>query len=156
MSFSTQNADSLSDAITYATGHGVLCIASTDNTDDNTAVYPAAYNGTGQQVIGVGSVDSMTGLFKSSFSGYGHPSVDLYAPGENLVAAYPGNHFALASGTSFSSALVSGAAATLISKRPGDTLQHYASALISNGPQVWNPADGTHSLNVKAAFKNLQ
>jgi subtilisin family serine protease len=156
MSFSTQNVDSLSDAITYATGQGVLCVASTDNTDDNTAVYPAAYNGTGQQVIGVGSVDSVFGLFKSGFSGYGHPSVDLYAPGENLVAAYPGNHFALASGTSFSSALVSGAAATLISKRPGDTLQNYASALTSSGPQVWNPADGTHSLNVKAAFKNLQ
>jgi len=50
-------------------------------------------------VIGVGSVDSVFGLFKSGFSGYGHPSVDLYAPGENLVAAYPGNHFALASGT---------------------------------------------------------
>ena len=40
--------------------------------------------------------------------------------------------------------------------RPGDTLQNYASALTSSGPQVWNPADGTHSLNVKAAFKNLQ
>jgi hypothetical protein len=156
MSFSTQDVASLSDAITYATGHGVLCVASTDNTDDNTAVYPAAYNGTGQQVIGVGSVDSVTGLFKSGFSGYGHPSVDLYAPGENLVAAFPGNHFALASGTSFSSALVSGAAATLIAKRPGDTLQNYASALTNNGPQVWNPADGTHSLNVKIALKNLR
>jgi subtilisin family serine protease len=131
-------------------------VASTDNTNSNAAVYPAAYNGQGQQVIGVGSVDSMTGLFKSSFSGYGQPSVDLYAPGENLVAAFPGNHFALASGTSFSSALVSGAAATLISKRPGDTLQNYSSALTGSGPQVWNPADGTHSLNVKTALKNLQ
>jgi subtilisin family serine protease len=156
MSFSTQDDATLSDAITAATTAGVLCVASTDNTDDNTAVYPAAYNGPCQQVIGVGSVDSVTGLFKSSFSGYGHPSVDLYAPGENLVAAFPGNHFALASGTSFSSALVSGAAATLISKRPGDTLQNYASALTNNGPQVWNPADGTHSLNVKTALKNLQ
>ena len=133
-----------------------MCVASTDNTDSNAAVYPAAYNGPGQQVIGVGSVDSMTGLFKSSFSGYGQPSVDLYAPGENLVAAFPGNHFALASGTSFSSALVSGAAATLIAKKPGDTLQNYASALINDGPQVWSPADGTHRLNLNAALKNLQ
>jgi subtilisin family serine protease len=156
MSFSTQSDPTLSDAITAATAAGVLCVASTDNTNSNAAVYPAAYNGPGQQVIGVGSVDSMTGLFKSSFSGYGQPSVDLYAPGENLVAAFPGNHFALASGTSFSSALVSGAAATLISKRPGDTLQNYSSALTGSGPQVWNPADGTHRLSVSAALKNLK
>ncbi len=156
MSFSTQDDDSLSDAIEWATAKGVVCVASADNTNSNAAVYPAAYNGPGQQVIGVGSVDSMTGLFKSSFSEYGQPSVDLYAPGENLVAAFPGNHFALASGTSFSSALVSGAAATLISKKPGDTLQNYVSALTNNGPQVWSPADGTHRLNLNAALKNLQ
>jgi subtilisin family serine protease len=153
MSFSTQDDPTLADAVAFAAGQGVVCVASADNTDSNTAVYPAAYNG---KVIGVGSVDSVTGLFKSSFSEYGQPSVDLYAPGENVIAAFPGNHFALASGTSFSSALVSGAAATLISQKPGDSLQNYASALINNGPQVWNPADGTHRLNVKAASKNLQ
>ena len=156
MSFSTQDDPTLADAITVATAAGVLCVASADNTNSNTAVYPAAYNGPGQQVIGVGSVDSWTGLFKSSFSEYGKPSVDLYAPGENLIAAFPGNHFALASGTSFSTAMVSGAAATLISQRPHDTLQNYASALINDGPLVWNPADGTHRLSVPAALRNLK
>jgi subtilisin family serine protease len=156
MSFSTQEDPNLAEAIEMANLKGVVCVAATDNTDSNAAVYPAAYNGPGQRVIGVGSVDATTGLFKSSFSGYGQPSVDLYAPGENLIAAYPGNHFALASGTSFSTAMVSGAAATLIGQRPGDTVQNYAGALINDGPLVWNPADGTHSLNVPAALKNLQ
>jgi len=156
MSFSTQDDPSLEDAIETAAAKGVLCVASADNTNNNAAVYPAAYNDKDQQVIGVGSVDSMTGLFKSSFSEFGQPSVDLYAPGENLVAAFPGNHFALVSGTSFSSALVSGAAATLISKKPVDSLQNYSNALTGNGPLVWNPADGTHSLNLTTALRNLQ
>ena len=142
MSFSTEDDPALAEAVETANQHGVVCVASTDNTDSSAAVYPASYTG---QVIGVGSVDSTSGMFKSSFSGYGKPSVDLYAPGENLIAAYPGNHFALASGTSFSTAMVSGAAATLIAQRPGDSVQNYAEdALINNGPLVAHPADGTH------------
>lgn len=154
MSFSTQDDPNLAEAVNYATSHGVLCVASADNTNSNAAVYPAAYSGAG--VIGVGSVDSVTGLFKSSFSEYGKPSVDMYAPGESVIAAYPGNHFAIASGTSFSSALVSGAAATLISQRPNNSLQSYGNALTNNGPQVWNPADGTHRLNVVQDLQNLR
>ncbi|MGO9242457.1 MAG: S8 family peptidase [Bryobacteraceae bacterium] len=156
MSFSTEDDPTLAEAVETANQHGVVCVASADNLDSSAAVYPAAYSGPGQRVIGVGSVDSTTGMFKSSFSGYGKPSVDLYAPGENLIAAYPGNHFALASGTSFSTAMVSGAAATLVAQRTGDSVQNYASALINNGPLVEHPADGTHSLNVPAALKNLQ
>jgi len=51
----------------------------------------------------------------SSFSNYGSDVVSIAAPGEALVTTYPGNHYAAAWGTSFSSALVAGTTAELLS-----------------------------------------
>jgi subtilisin family serine protease len=51
----------------------------------------------------------------SSFSNYGPDIVSVAAPGEALVTTYPGNHYAAAWGTSFSSALVAGTTADLLS-----------------------------------------
>lgn len=153
MSFDVStSSDVLSNAIDYANAHGVVCVASAANTGSNTAVYPAAYNG---KVIGVGSVDSLTGYFRSSFSGYGQPNVDVYAPGEAMIAAFPGNHYAVVSGTSFSTALASGAAATLLSGK-STSISAYQSAITSTGPTVLFPYDGTKRLDLKAALKGLK
>jgi subtilisin family serine protease len=155
MSFDLNTSDpTLSDAITAATTAGVICIASTENVSSNAAVYPAAYNAPGQSVIGVGSVDSLTGLFRSSFSGYGAPSVDVYAPGESLIAAYPGNHFAVASGTSFATALASGVAAVVESTK-NSGLGNYVNAITNTGTPVLFPYDGTKVVNAKNALKGL-
>lgn len=147
--------DALADAIETATAKGVVCVASVGNDGSNAAVYPAAFNDSDQSVIGVGSVDSMTGLFRSGFSGYGSPSVDVYAPGENLIAAYPGNHYAVVSGTSFSTALASGAAAVVESTKTS-TVFGYANALAKSGSTVLFPYDGTKVVNAKAALKTIQ
>jgi hypothetical protein len=155
MSFDLNTSDpALSDAMAAATQAGVICIASTENVSSNAAVYPAAYNSPSQPVIGVGSVDSVTGLFRSSFSGYGAPSVDVYAPGENLIAAYPGNHFAVASGTSFSTALASGVAAVVESSKTS-VLANYVTALTNSGSPVLFPYDGTKVVNAKSALKTI-
>jgi subtilisin family serine protease len=155
MSFDLTASDpTLSDAIAVATQAGVICIASTQNVSSNAAVYPAAYNTPALPVIGVGSVDSLTGLFRSSFSGYGAPSVDVYAPGENLIAAYPGNHFAVASGTSFATALASGVAAVVESTK-NSVLGNYVNAITNSGTPVLFPYDGTKVVNAKSALKGL-
>ncbi len=157
MSFDLDASDpALSDAIAYATSKGIICVASTGNVASNAAVYPAAYNSPTQPVIGVGSVDGMTGLFRSGFSGYGAPSVDVYAPGENLIAAYPGNHYAVVSGTSFSTALTSGAAAVIESSKKNSVLANYVNAITKTGTPVLFPYDGTKVVNVKAALKSIQ
>ncbi len=156
MSFDVDSGnDALGDAIAFATAQGVICVASTGNDGSNAMVFPAAYNSPTQSVIGVGSVDSMTGLFRSGFSGYGSPSVDVYAPGESLIAAYPGNHYAVVSGTSFSTALVSGVAAVVESTK-NDSLGDYVSALTKSGSPVLFPYDGTKVVNAKSAIKNIQ
>ena len=87
----------------------MICIASAGNDSQATLVYPAAYG----NVIGVGSVDQQNQL--SSFSNFGSDIVTVAAPGEALITTYPGNHYAAAWGTSFSSAVVAGVAADLLS-----------------------------------------
>ena len=110
MSFElSQISDALLRAVNYATRKGVICIASAGNDSQQSLVYPAAFG----NVIGVGSVDQQNQL--SGFSNSGADIVTLAAPGEALITTYPGNHYAAVWGTSFSSALVSGATADLLS-----------------------------------------
>jgi len=110
MSFElTQISDAMLKALNYATRKGVICVASAGNDSQTALVYPAAYG----NVIGVGSVDQQNQ--RSNFSNYGPDIVTVAAPGEALVTTYPGNHYAAAWGTSFSSALVAGTAADLLS-----------------------------------------
>ena len=110
MSFElSQISDALLRAVNYATRKGVICIASAGNDSQQSLVYPAAFG----NVIGVGSVDQQNQL--SGFSNSGADIVTLAAPGEALITTYPGNHYAAVWGTSFSSAVVSGATADLLS-----------------------------------------
>ena len=110
MSFElSQISDALLRAVNYATRKGVICIASAGNDSQQALVYPAAYG----NVIAVGSVNQQSQM--SSFSNYGSDVVSIAAPGEALVTTYPGNHYAAAWGTSFSSAVVAGTTADLLS-----------------------------------------
>jgi thermitase len=106
MSFSVVTNDpKLQSAIQDAASKGVICVASSGNDGAVSAVYPAAY----PTVIGVGSVNNYD--LRSVFSNYGSMGARTSAPGEALITTYPGNNYAGVWGTSFSTALVSGAAA---------------------------------------------
>ena len=110
MSFElTQISDALLKAVNYADRNGVICVASAGNEGMNRLVYPAAYG----NVISVGSVDQQSK--QSSFTNFGSDLVRIAAPGEALVTTYPGNHYAAAWGTSFSSAIVAGVIVDLLS-----------------------------------------
>jgi len=140
-------------AILAARARGVTIVASAGNVPQNLVAYPAAY----PDVACVASSDAF-GQFSQSFSTFG-PTVDFCAPGETLYlgspaapepaegreiigiigedAAQPGTPlYATASGTSFSAAWTSGAAALVRSGRPewpGTAIppQSIASAIIS-------------------------
>ncbi len=114
MSFSlAQFSDELMRAVNYAARHGVICVASAGNDSRKVLVYPAALG----NVVGVGS--TTLDDHRSAFSNYGADLVTVAAPGEALITTYPGNHYAQVWGTSFSSGLVSGAAALLVSLNTG-------------------------------------
>ncbi len=98
----------MNDAINYATRNGVVCVASVGNDEKTTLMYPAAFG----NVIGVACVNTQDQ--PSALTNSGADMVAVAAPGENLVTTYPGDHYASVSGTSFSAALVSGAADVLM------------------------------------------
>ena len=126
MSFSSPtDSPSIVTAMQYAWSHNVICVASGGNDGRRLTVYPAADRG----VIGVGSTNASDR--RSSFSNYGAPSVRMAAPGEALITTYPGNNYAGVWGTSFSTALTSGAVALLAQldyrvrpEKVSDALEH--------------------------------
>ena len=129
-------------ALWYANMKGAICVAAAGNTDSSTAVFPAGYNMT----LGIASTstDPVPDL-QSAFTNYGS-WVNMAAPGEAIRTTYPGNHYAVAWGTSFSAPFVSGTVA-LLHQFYGPLTQDSASAALSNA--VWiNPNLGWGRLNV--------
>jgi subtilisin family serine protease/sugar lactone lactonase YvrE len=105
-------SQALKDAIDAATGAGQLFIAAAgNNSSDNDAnvSYPSGYNCA--NIIAVASITSAGSL--SGFSNYGATSVDIGAPGSDILSTEPGNTYGLKSGTSMATPHVSGAAALL-------------------------------------------
>jgi subtilisin family serine protease len=114
MSFSLQDwSAELVRAINYASEHRVICVASAGNGGQETLVFPSGF----RHVIGVGSTNALDQ--RSAFSNYGNGLVLIAAPGEGLITSFPGDRYAVVSGTSFSAALVSGAAAMVEQLAPG-------------------------------------
>src|SRR5262249_49463593 len=99
----------LYEAISFANSRNVIMTASAGNSGLQTIVYPAGWTAF---LAGVASTSNLDA--RSTFSNYGDLMVAVAAPGENLITAYPGNNYAAVSGTSFSTALVSGASALFV------------------------------------------
>jgi subtilisin family serine protease len=112
MSFTlTAPSSELANAIQYAEGKGVICVAAAGNTGLQNVGNPANLH----YVIGVASTSNLD--VRSTFSSYGK-GVFLAAPGEGVVTTYPGMNYAEATGTSFSSPLVAGATALVVQTAP--------------------------------------
>jgi len=122
MSFGSAVSSSiLREAVRYALSKGVVLVAATGN-GGGRVMYPAAYD----EVIGVGA--SGKDNIRPAFSNYGK-GLDIVAPGVDIPIAAAGtfltgpkNHsYALGSGTSFSSAHVTGLVSLLLAKNPNLT-----------------------------------
>ena len=114
MSLGTEfDSQVLRDVVAQAAGEGVVLVAAAGNSDVTTVQYPAGYPG----VIGVTAVDEHN--VKAVFANYGAGWVDLAAPGVGIMSTMisaDGPGYATWSGTSMSTAFVSGAAAQVEGK----------------------------------------
>jgi subtilisin family serine protease len=112
----------LEDAMARANEEGIVfvCAAGNDGTDsDRFPHFPSSYDLDG--IISVAALSSDGRL--TSFSNYGATSVDIAAPGADILSTLPGNQYGFASGTSMASPHVTGMVALLFAGDPSMKLK---------------------------------
>jgi len=125
----------LYDAIAEARDHGITFIAAAGNDssdNDATPSYPASYDL--PNVISVAATDNRDEL--AYFSNYGSTSVDVAAPGVQILSTAPGGKYAVMSGTSMATPHVSGIAALMLSANPSLTYEQIKDVLIRSSDPV--------------------
>ncbi len=104
----------LREAIERARDAGVLFIAAagneSNNNDGSRKAYPASYET--ENVIAVAAIDEEER--RASFSNFGATSVDLGAPGVDILSTFPNDAYRFLDGTSMATPHVAGAAALVL------------------------------------------
>lgn len=165
--FLSPNKAFVDEAIKYAEEKGVLLVHSAGNegTNNNTIeVFPNSHYLSGGMATNWVSIGASSKLknkeLVADFSNYGDVTVDFFAPGVDVVSLEPENSYSMGSGTSFSSPVVSGVAALILSYYPDFTAEQlidilYKSTLQVNKPKkVWQPGLESKKRE-KVAFNDL-
>jgi subtilisin family serine protease len=141
-------------AIRFAIAHGALVVtaAGNDYQMGNPLEYPAALVADAGLVVAASD-----GGARASFSGT-RTRVSLAAPGVGVYGAMRGGRYSLGSGTSFSAAEVSGAAALVWAADPSLTAQQVARILeqTASGHGRWTSDLGWGVVDVAAAVARAQ
>lgn len=149
----TTSYNTLDAAIANAVNlHNITVIVAAGNENMDASLVTPAHT---HEAITVGSYADTTNVF-SAFSNFG-PVVDILAPGEKIFTTNIRSTTSIASGTSFSSPAVAGAAALYLSKNPSatpkdvhDALMRIASAyqLTGENTSVIVPTSNTVALSL--------
>lgn len=149
-------SQALDEAIREAEAQGALVVTSAGNDGgdrDQVASYPASI--ASPALLTVASTNRAGRLAYSS--AYGANTVDIAAPGEDILTSDLGGRYAPRSGTSFAAAYVTGAAALLAAARPNASGVELRDALVASarhGGSVDDSISGGQ-LDVTAALKRL-
>jgi thermitase len=132
---STAKSRALEDVIRKAGDEGILFVAAAGNSssdNDQMPHYPSSYN--------LGNIISVAALSRNdqlaSFSNYGVKSVDVAAPGAEILSTYLKNGFEEKSGTSMATPFVAGVAALVIAKNPKISVDDLRALLLKSVDSV--------------------
>lgn len=128
---STIKSQALEDVIRKAGDEGILFVAAAGNDhSDNDAKphYPASYDL--NNVISVAAVDRNDEL--TSFSNWGATSVDVAAPGQQIVSTWLDHGFEEKQGTSMATPFVAGVAALVLSTNQGISINDLRTRLVNS------------------------
>ncbi len=147
-------SQALEDAIRFANSKGVLFVAAAGNdfsNNDSAPTYPANY-----EVANVVSVAANTSSERlAGFSNYGVRTVELSAPGNNIVSTVARGRYESLSGTSMATPHVSGAAALVWSQFPNLTVNKIIIRLLGSVDKSINYADKVSTGGRLNVFKAL-
>lgn len=121
-------SQALKDAIESFGGPFVAASGNDGINTDSTPHYPSSYSS--PNIISVAAVGNKGEL--ASFSNYGVNSVDIAAPGVDILSTYPGS-YAYMSGTSMATPHVAGVLALMKSYKPEATTAELIQALYDSG-----------------------
>ena len=125
----------LHDAIARAGQAGIVFCAAAGNDGvnaDEHPMYPAAFDC--PNIISVAATGTSDHL--ASFSNYGDCSVDIGAPGVDIMSTLPGGRYAEWSGTSMATPFVAGAVALCASEYPGETADQRVQRILGSARPV--------------------
>lgn len=126
-----QRSRALEDVIGKAYEAGILFVAAAgDSSADNDIApqYPASYQI--GNVLSVAASDQSDAL--APFSNYGVKSVQLAAPGKDVLTTALGNDYEMRSGTSMAASVVAGVAALALAAQPNLTVDGLRSLLLKS------------------------
>jgi hypothetical protein len=125
------------EAILRANAAGIVFVAGAGNSSGNsdlTPFYPAGFSIIAPNVLAVGATTRND--TRASFSNYGLKSVDIFAPGVDILSTYFNNSYVVGSGTSMATPHVAGSAALLRAQYPSETAAEIRGRLRANADRV--------------------
>ncbi len=141
-------------AIAQARQQGILFVAAAGNEKSNSdrhRYYPADYDLS--NIISVTAIDQSTEVLPSS--NYGIETVQIAAPGLNILSSLPNNNYGFMTGTSQATAFVTGAAAVVMAHRQSFQAEDVKKYIIATGDQVSSLFEKTSNARKLNLFKAL-
>jgi subtilisin family serine protease len=142
------------DAVFSAEKSNVLFVAAAGNEKSNSDkdhYYPADYKL--KNIISVTAIDPKTEVLSSS--NYGVETVDIAAPGQNILSCLPGNSYGYMTGTSQATAFVSGAAALVMASKGNYKAEDVKKYILSTGDAQTQLAAKTRTSRQLNLYKAL-
>lgn len=142
------------DAVKVAENNGVLFIAAAGNEKSNSDqyhYYPADYKLS--NIISVTALDPNSKVLNTS--NYGIETVDLAAPGQNILSTLPGNTYGFLTGTSQATAFVTGAAVLIMAKKPAFKFYDIKKHILATGDSIEDLATKTRTSRKLNLYKCL-